>query len=119
MLELLILAEGNEVVVGATPLPVTRFPCVVGRQTDCGLCLPAPTVSRRHCELRLHDGQVWVQDLGSRNGTRLNGEPLTAGRRLEDGDRLELAGLPFRVHLAEPAGVVSGSLHASFSRTHA
>jgi pSer/pThr/pTyr-binding forkhead associated (FHA) protein len=61
-------------------------------------------VSRRHCALSLRDGRVWVEDLGSRNGTRLNGQPLATPRPLEDGDRLEVAHLPFRVRLAEPVG---------------
>jgi hypothetical protein len=44
--------------------------------------------------LRL-DGRAWVKDLGSRNGTCLNGKPLTKARPLAEGDRLDLAGLPF------------------------
>jgi CheY-like chemotaxis protein len=45
---------------------------------------------------------VWVEDLGSRNGTRLNGEPVAGARPLADGDRLELARLAFRVRLTGP-----------------
>jgi CheY-like chemotaxis protein len=47
----------------------------------------------------LKDDQVWAADLESRNGTLLNGKPLTDGLPLHDGDELNLAGLPFRVCL--------------------
>jgi len=55
------------------------------------------TVSRFHCEVFVdRDGRAWVKDLGSRNGTWLNGKPLTWARPLAEGDRLDIAGLPFR-----------------------
>jgi CheY-like chemotaxis protein len=58
---------------------------------------------------------VWVEDLGSRNGTRLNGAAVESARPLADGDRLDLARLAFRVRLAGtpaqaagPAGTAGG-----------
>src|SRR5262249_22159278 len=53
----------------------------------------------------VRDGRVYVEDLGSRNGTRLNGEPLTGPRPLGDGDRLDLYYLPFQVRLLGAAAV--------------
>jgi pSer/pThr/pTyr-binding forkhead associated (FHA) protein len=112
MPEVLFLTVGQDGEQGAAfPLPITRFPCVVGRHPACDLWLSDPMVSRRHCALWLHNGRVWVVDLGSRNGTRLNGEPLTAARPLEDGDELQLAGVPFRVRLAEPVEEEALGLH--------
>src|SRR5262245_47832535 len=96
--------------VEAEPATVRRFPFVVGRHRDCDYRPDDPLVSRRHLALTLRDGRVWVEDLGSRNGTRLNGEPLEETLPLDDGDRLDLGGLTFRVRLtagpetaAEPA----------------
>jgi predicted component of type VI protein secretion system len=94
---LLLSAWEGERGAESAPLPVTHFPCVLGRHTGCDLFLGHPMVSRRHCALSLRDGRVWVEDLGSRNGTRLNGQPLATPRPLEDGDQLEVAHLPFRV----------------------
>src|SRR5215470_677293 len=68
---------------------VDQSPCVVGRHSACDRRIHSPLVSRRHCLFSLREGQVWVEDLGSSNGTRLNGKPLA------EGDRLDLAGLPF------------------------
>jgi DNA-binding CsgD family transcriptional regulator len=52
------------------------FTC--GRSTQCDFVLPHPTVSRRHAELRVDGVRVEVVDLGSRNGTFLNGKRVKA-----------------------------------------
>jgi pSer/pThr/pTyr-binding forkhead associated (FHA) protein len=85
---------------GPGELVVTRFPCVVGRHSACDCRLGHPSVSRRHCALALRDGRVWVADLGSLNGIRLNGESLRGERPLADGDRLEFGDVAFRVQLS-------------------
>jgi hypothetical protein len=65
--------------------PVT----MLGRGTDCDLRLVDPGVSRHHAELRVEDNEVVLVDLGSTNGTFVNGEPV---RRvaLTDGTRVTL-----------------------------
>src|SRR5438128_12203630 len=80
-------------------ITVTHFPFVVGRHPDSDHRVSDPTISRRHCAFSVRGGRVWVEDLGSRNGTLLNGEPLTEARPLRDGDRLDLHYLPFQVRL--------------------
>jgi Protein of unknown function (DUF3662)/FHA domain len=62
---------------------------ILGRGTDCDLRLVDPGVSRHHAELRIEDGQVVLVDLGSTNGTFVNGQPV---RRvvLTDGTRVTL-----------------------------
>src|SRR5262249_46340601 len=66
-------------------------------------------VSRHHCTLTERDGRIWVEDLGSTNGTRLNGQPLEEPLPLDDGDRLEVGSRAYRVHLgaAQAAGAVA------------
>jgi transcriptional regulator with GAF, ATPase, and Fis domain len=49
----------------------------VGADARCDLCLRDRGISRSHAEFRLQDGRVWVRDLGSRNGTVLNGVHVT------------------------------------------
>jgi len=65
--------------------PVT----LLGRGTDCDLRLVDPGVSRHHAELRVENDQVVLVDLGSTNGTFVNGQPV---RRvtLSDGMRVAL-----------------------------
>jgi Protein of unknown function (DUF3662)/FHA domain len=62
---------------------------ILGRGTDCDLRLVDPGVSRHHAELRVEDGEVVLVDLGSTNGTFVNGQPV---RRvsLTDGTRVTL-----------------------------
>src|SRR5262245_13422215 len=51
--------------------------CVLGRSRSCSLRLPTDaTVSRQHCLIELDAKGVWVQDLGSMNGTHVNGEKI-------------------------------------------
>jgi CheY-like chemotaxis protein len=86
---------------------ITRFPYVIGRQPDCDGRFGALWVSRRHCRFFLVGGEVWLEDLGSRNGTILNGEQLRCARPVQDGDRLEFAGMAFQVQLSESGAAPS------------
>jgi pSer/pThr/pTyr-binding forkhead associated (FHA) protein len=67
---------------------------VIGRDDrSAGLCLDDPLASRAHAAVRMTpDGRCYVRDLGSRNGTRLDGEPLRAEVALVPGARIEIGG---------------------------
>jgi pSer/pThr/pTyr-binding forkhead associated (FHA) protein len=69
----------------------------VGRQEGCGLRIPSGTVSRRHCRLRFRDGYLTVEDLGSANGTFVNGHRVAGKEVLRPGDRLAIGPLVFVV----------------------
>jgi pSer/pThr/pTyr-binding forkhead associated (FHA) protein len=63
---------------------------VIGRSTDNLICIPDTSVSRRHVMVR-KEGSVWyVRDLGSGNGTLVNGEPISDEMTLSHGDVLTL-----------------------------
>jgi predicted component of type VI protein secretion system len=69
---------------------VTRDMTVIGRREDCDLRIPLGDVSRKHCRLIKDDGTLRIEDLGSSNGTFINGErvqqaELTAGDTLQVG----------------------------------
>jgi len=62
----------------------------VGRAGGCGIILDDDTfVSSTHARLFQRSGENWVEDLGSTNGTFLNGERVTAAVRLRRGDRVQ------------------------------
>jgi CheY-like chemotaxis protein len=84
---------------GRNGIAVTSFPCVMGRHPECDYRIRSPLISRRHCCLHLQGEQVCVQDLGSLNGTLLNGQPVHGVQPLQEGDLLQLAYLTFRVRL--------------------
>ena len=76
--------------VGVPPLElVPGKVLVVGRTQDCDLCVPSKQISRRHAELRWSGPRAILVDLGSQNGTLVNGRPIHGEHRLEDGDELE------------------------------
>src|SRR5262249_62308758 len=94
---------GGEREPGGVVWSVSRFPCLIGRHPDSDIVLGGPLVSRRHCALMAHDGGVWVEDIGSRHGTLLNGQRVRGARLLWDGDRLDLPGSSFLVCLTGEA----------------
>lgn len=59
---------------------------VVGRGDDCDLVIRLGVVSRRHARINVVDGQPWVEDLGSTNGTTVNGERVSSASRLKPSD---------------------------------
>lgn len=79
---------------GGPPIRLFRPKLVVGRSTGCDVVLRWPTVSGRHCELTWTDGCWSVRDLGSRNGTRVDGSRVES-RLLLPGSILWLGGLCF------------------------
>jgi hypothetical protein len=69
---------------------------IIGRHHSCDVVITEPTVSRRHARLIFRDGGWIIQDLGSTNGTLLNGQRV--GRcRLRPGDHLALGHQLLRV----------------------
>lgn len=73
---------------------------VVGRGTDCDLPVSGERASRRHAQIQPEGGAHGVLDLGSTNGTRVNGNPIAGMRLLADGDVIDVGGstLLYRVH---------------------
>jgi adenylate cyclase len=88
---------------GGQPIPLLKPKLVVGRHDSCDIPLHAIIVSARHCELELRDGYWFVRDLGSSNGTRVNGARFTEQWLLPD-DNLTVAAFRFTVVYAPPAG---------------
>jgi pSer/pThr/pTyr-binding forkhead associated (FHA) protein len=90
---------------GSPPIRLNRVLVVVGRHWDCDARLDSPRVSRWHCCLTERDGEVWVRDLGSTNGTWIAGRRVGCGR-LRIGEVLAIAHVRYRVEevSAEPAG---------------
>jgi hypothetical protein len=78
----LVLTDGRRVQIGTEPL-------VIGRLPECGVVLADSNVSRRHAELRRAGDSVVLTDLGSTNGTRVNGAPIRE-RTLASGDEVSV-----------------------------
>ena len=63
---------------------------VVGRAEECEVVLADRAISRRHARLVRENGEWWLEDLGSRGGTWLNGREIAGRSRLAAGDRIGL-----------------------------
>ncbi len=72
-------------------------PIVIGRSLDCDLAVVTPHVSRRHAELDVENYQLYVRDLGSANGTVVNGRTIEGRQALRHEDELRLHDIIFRV----------------------
>ncbi|MGH7200487.1 MAG: FHA domain-containing protein [Planctomycetaceae bacterium] len=84
---------------GGPPITITRDITVVGRkQGVCDLVIDRGSISKMHCLIVKTDGLLFIRDLGSTNGTKVNGQRVIRGALLPS-DELAFAGVKFRVHL--------------------
>src|SRR5579862_7356433 len=81
-----------------TTMAVNHEPLVIGRAPECAVVLSDTNVSRRHAQVALHDGSVVVTDLGSTNGTFLNGRRVTRAT-VRPGDELLIGTSKLRVEV--------------------
>jgi pSer/pThr/pTyr-binding forkhead associated (FHA) protein len=68
-----------------------------GRGAECHVRPNSEWVSRQHCLLRVTAGEVHLRDLGSRNGTLVNGTRLHEECQLHDGDLVQIGPLVFKI----------------------
>jgi len=77
--------------------------CIIGRAKDCQVVIHSELTSRRHAMIyRQGEHEFWLADLGSANGTRLNGRHVSQHRRLSDQDRVEFGGPEFIFRQSKP-----------------
>jgi pSer/pThr/pTyr-binding forkhead associated (FHA) protein len=71
---------------------------IIGRRQDCELCIPLMAVSRCHCQLTCSKDTLVLRDLGSTNGTYVNGKPV-AQTELQPGDYIQIGPVVFAVRV--------------------
>jgi hypothetical protein len=81
---LVIVSDGTERSVALSSDVIT-----IGRMAECDVTLADKGASRRHAQIRVKDGRYTLTDLGSTNGTRVNGQTIQL-RDLADGDRITI-----------------------------
>jgi pSer/pThr/pTyr-binding forkhead associated (FHA) protein len=75
----------------------------IGRHDDCLIRIRSAQVSRRHCEVFEDKGKLMVKDLGSSNGTYVNGKRVLGQQSLKAGDVLSIGGVSLQVGVAGAA----------------
>jgi pSer/pThr/pTyr-binding forkhead associated (FHA) protein len=88
---------------GGDPVPLSKNELIVGRRPSCDICLDFDNVSGRHCTLKLIHGVWYVRDMGSTNGTTVNGSPVSSDHSIMPDDELGIAGHIYHIDY-EPSG---------------
>lgn len=87
--------------------PLPSSVTVIGRRHNCDLCVPLMSVSKRHCQLNHDEGVLKIRDLGSRNGTVLNGKKIEEAV-VQPGDSLKIGPVEFIIQVnGQPQQVIS------------
>lgn len=95
------LIERGAKVEDMREIPIEESEFLIGRGPDCNLRLPVASVSRHHCLLHLEQDAVSVTDLGSANGTFVNGQRVRSQTTLQSGDLLGVGACQFVVDLGD------------------
>src|SRR5438105_112429 len=98
---------------GGPPVELVKDLSVVGRKEDCDVRVDHKSVSKQHCVIVKTDGLLLVRDLGSTNGTRVNGQRVRRAALLPN-DQVSFASLRFKVHLGPgevPPGPGEHTMH--------
>ena len=84
---------------------IRTFPCQIGRQPGLAVRIVHPTVSLKHAELSLAGDGLSLKDLGSRNGTFVNGTRVVGEQPVRAGDLVQFGAAVFRLHNKPPEDV--------------
>ena len=84
---------------GGNTIELSRDLTVVGRKEDCDLRLDHKSISKFHCVIVRMENTLLLRDLGSTNGTMVNGKRIRRAT-LKNNDRLNIANLPFKVQIS-------------------
>lgn len=81
-------------------LAVKKSEFLIGRSQECHLCAGSTAISRKHCAILRTDNRVAVKDLGSRNGTLVNGQKIDGEVELASGDEITVGPLKFLITIS-------------------
>ena len=81
---------------GGDPIPLIREKLLIGRRDSCDIALRFPNVSSHHCEMEFRNGYWLVRDLGSANGTKVNGVRVDE-KFILPGDEISVARHRFKI----------------------
>lgn len=106
MIAKLIVASGKS---AGRSIAIKRNKLLIGRAEQCDIRPLSEEVSRRHCQVTVGPAEVWVEDLGSRNGTYVNNVRIAERTKVSDGDLIKVGSLELRVSCSMPATPSAGS----------
>lgn len=99
---------GPVLVWGSNTFPLREGTNLIGRSTECDIHVPSARASKHHARIQVTGGEIVVDDVGSRNGTLVNGEKLHAPRRIGDGDTIAVGPALFILHAGDTETTTKG-----------
>lgn len=91
--------------------PLDQVPAVIGRDADVDIALPSKLVSRRHARISCHEGQYFIEDLGSRNGVIVNGQRIAGITAVSERDKIRIVDYVLMLEQAAPGPTLVDSEH--------
>lgn len=87
-----------------------RKEAVIGRHSDCDVCIDSPDISRKHARITVRPTGIFIEDLASKNGTWVGADRVDMLRALRDGDRIRVGDttLIFRSGLGDDSTASAG-----------
>jgi pSer/pThr/pTyr-binding forkhead associated (FHA) protein len=104
----LVVSQGAQV---GTTFSITGSEVILGREEGIGIAVPDPEVSRQHARVVWQGGDYYLEDLGSTNGTFLNGTPVTGAQILRAGDSIGI-GQTLLVFQTQPGAIPAEAVAA-------
>lgn len=100
-ISLVVLSAGK---AAGKALPITGAQFIIGRDPECNLRPASAMISKRHCAFLVKNGDVFLRDFDSTNGTFVNDEQIKGEVSLKDGDNIKVGPLSFKIVIeATPA----------------
>ena len=79
---------------------------VIGRSSQCQVTIADRFLSRRHARLFRRESRWWIEDLGSRNGTLVNGRVIEGSEPVDEGDEIQISGSLLQVLAESPSSAI-------------
>ena len=110
MITKLIVATGKS---AGRSIAIKKNSLLIGRAEECDVRPLSEDVSRRHAAVHVGPADVWVEDLGSRNGTFVNGAKITVKTKVVSGDLIRVGALELTVSCSDPVTAGGGDQDVS------
>lgn len=99
----LVVATAGKALGQVIPITLAQF--VIGRDPQCNLRPASALISKRHCAILIKNGQVFVRDFDSTNGTFINDKPVKGELPMQHDDVLKVGPLAFKVRIEDQASI--------------
>jgi len=94
--------SGARLISGERQWLLSEGTSLVGRDRDCAVQIDSSTLSRHHARIVVSSGEATIEDLGSKNGTSVNGTPVSNPVPLKDGDEVQVGALTMTYRILQP-----------------